>query len=256
MISKFKKIFFRSLSLENYLRLLQRSYFILYKAGILRFSSTYIYHYFVKKLINKGDVVIDIGANLGYYSMLFADWTGPSGKVYAVEPVPVYNKIFNEIANKHNNIVLYPYALGAEEKTIEMVSSPNKGYLSTGFLHVYDSQRDGKIEEEEFRFESLMKMPSKLFSSLNKIDYIKSDIEGFEYIVLASMKEIIQKHTPIIQVEIIGENKERLNNLFSDMGYISYTLVNKRLIPETDYSDKTGGEYIFIHKNNKMSGKN
>ena len=88
-----QKLLYKSLSLENYLRILQKGYFLAYHLGLLKLSSKYTYHYFIKKLINKGDTIIDIGANLGYYSILFAQWTGRAGKVYAVEPVKIFNKI-------------------------------------------------------------------------------------------------------------------------------------------------------------------
>jgi FkbM family methyltransferase len=204
-------------------------------------------------LIKKGDIIIDIGANLGYYSILFAKWTGPTGKVYAVEPVTVYNKIYNEIAKKYSNITLYPYALGSEEKTINMVSSPGKGYLSTGLLHVHDAQKDRNIENEEFRFRAHMKIPSRLFGAIEKIDYIKCDIEGYEYQVFSDMRAIIQRHHPKVQVEIWGENKEKLNNLFTDMGYTLYKLVNNKLVAELNSTDKKGGEFIFIHKDDQTS---
>jgi hypothetical protein len=49
---------------------------------------------------------------------------------------------------------LYPYALGPEEKNIRLVSSPQTGYLSSGLPHVYDSDKDGDIENQEFVFEA------------------------------------------------------------------------------------------------------
>ena len=131
MIKLIKRLIFNILGLKNYLRILQRTYLFLYKAGLLKFNPTYEYHYFIKHLINQGDVIIDIEANLGYYSFLFAKWTGGSGKVLAVEPIKVYNEIFNEQAKKYKNITLFPYALGTEEKTVELVSSPHTGFLRT-----------------------------------------------------------------------------------------------------------------------------
>ena len=96
MIKLIKRLIFKILGLKNYLRVLQRTYLFLYRTGLLKYISTYEYHYFVKYLINEGDIVIDIGANLGYYSFIFSRWAGNSGKLYAVEPIGVYNEIFNE----------------------------------------------------------------------------------------------------------------------------------------------------------------
>ncbi len=246
-----KKILYKYLSLENYLRLLQRGYFLLYNICILKFNSAYKYHYFVKRLIKKGDVILDIGANLGYYSMLFAKWTGERGQVYAVEPIAIYNKIYNEKARKFKNITLYPYALGVEEKSIELVSSIQAGYLQTGLPHVYNARTDGKLKEADLRFSAEMKIPSKLFGSLDRIDYVKCDIEGFEYIVLSDMKEIIGRCKPKIQVEVWEENEEKLTRLFYDLGYKAYKLSGHRLLSLDSTTDKIEGDYIFIHKDDK-----
>jgi len=247
MIRSIKRLIFKTLGLKNYLRILQRSYFLLYRTGVLKYSSTYEYHYFVKRLIKKGDVIIDIGANLGYYSFLFARWSGHSGKVFAVEPIIVYNEIFNEKAKKYKNITLYPYALGAEEKMVELVSSPHTGFLRTGLPHVYDPQRDGKIENQEFKFEAQMKRPSVLFGNLERIDYIKCDIEGFEYIVLSEMKEIIRKCKPIVQVEVWPDDRKKLVELFDELGYTPHKLYKSQLVPQNRSEHLLEGDYIFTN---------
>ena len=247
MTKQIKRFIFKTLGLTNYLRILQRTYFLLYRTGLLKFNSTYSYHYFVKHLIDKGDVILDIGANLGYYSFLFARWTGGSGKVFAVEPIVVYNKIFNEKAKKYKNITLYPYALGAEEKRVELVSSPQIGFLSTGLPHIYDPRRDGNVENQEFKFEAQMKKPSVLFKDLDRIDYIKCDVEGYEYIVLSEMKEIIRKFKPKIQVEVWSDNAKNLLELLAGLGYIPYKLCKYQLVPLSEINRSLPGDTIFIN---------
>ena len=239
-------LLYKQLSQENFLRLLQRGYFLAYRLRLLKFSSIYKYHYFSKKLINKGDTILDIGANLGYYSILFAKWTGKTGNVHAVEPVKVFNKIFMEKAKKYPTITLYSCALGSEEKTIELVL-PATGYLRTGLPHVYDSEKDGKIENQQFVFESDMKRPSTLFNNLEKIDYIKCDIEGFEHVVLADMQELIRKHKPKIQVEVWGDNEAKVLALFKELGYSPYKLHKSKLMLQNDVNIKETGDYIFLH---------
>ncbi|GHT12264.1 hypothetical protein FACS189426_15370 [Bacteroidia bacterium] len=246
MVKRFKGFIFKSLGLKNYLRILQRSYFLLYKMGFLKGNASYAYHYFVKRLIKKGDVVVDIGANLGYYSILFAKWTGSSGKVFSVEPIAVYNQIFNEQAKKYAHITLYPYALGLEEKKIELVSSSQTGVLNTGLPHVYDPQKDGSIESQQFKFEAQMKIPSVLFQDLERIDYIKCDIEGFEYTVLSNMKEIIRKCKPKVQVEVWADEEENILQLFDELGYTPYKLYKNRLVTQMKNDRRLPGDYIFL----------
>lgn len=253
-----QKFIFSSLGIENYLRFLQRSFFVMYNLKLLNKDKEYEYHYFAKNLIKEGDTVLDIGANLGYYSMLFSKWVKDSGKVYSVEPIALYNKIFKEKAKKRKNITLLPYALGKEEKKVILVCSPNVGYLRTGLPHVYDQERDGDMHSQEFSFDAEMKIPSKLFSSLGKLDYIKCDIEGFEYIVLSDMEDIIKKSKPIVQVEVWSENEQQITNLFYKLDYISYKLKNGILSPYKEgpeQSEHIPGDYIFIHKDNDIIKK-
>ncbi|MCC8146897.1 MAG: FkbM family methyltransferase [Bacteroidales bacterium] len=243
--SSVKRFIFRNAGMENYLRMMQRGYFFAYRTGFLKNIPEYAYHYYVKSLIHKEDVIIDIGANLGYYSILFAQWAS-EGKVYSIEPIVIYNKIFKEKAKKYSNITLYPYALGTEEKKVELVSSPQTGYLNTGLPHVYDPARDGELEKQEYRFEVEMKIASRLFHNLEKLDYIKCDIEGFEYIVLSDMKDIIAKHRPKVQVEIWPDHQKELFDMFDELNYKPYKLMNGRLELQDKDKVSIGGDFIFL----------
>lgn len=240
-----KRLAFRTLSIKNYLRLLQRGYFAAYRLGLLRLSPTYVYHYFVRNLIGRGDYVLDIGANLGYYSKLFSSWVGPEGKVFAVEPVKPYNEVFREATRKRKNITLYPYALGPEEKEITMVAPFQSGYLNTGLPHVYDAQKEGSPGEESLTFRAEMKIPSRLFGDLEKLNYIKCDIEGFEKMVLEDLRGIIACHRPLVQVEIWDKYQPDIAGLFHSLGYETYQLEKGRLVPVRDFPARDE-DFIFI----------
>jgi len=163
---------------KNFLRFKQRMFFLLYRTGVLKYISKYDYHYFVKHLIDEGDIIINIGTDLDYYSSLFAKWTGDSGKVFDV---------------------------GTQ-----------------------------------------MEKPSALFENQEKIDYIKCNIDGFEYIILSNMKEIIRKYKPKVQVKVSPENREKLLELFDELGYTPYKLYKYRLIPQSEDYQPLPGDYIFI----------
>src|SRR5689334_16415618 len=111
MKKKIKAYLFRLLGEEKYLKLLNRGFFFMYRTGLLKSNKDYAYHYFAKQLIRPGDTVVDIGANLGYYTKLFSEWVGNNGKVIAIEPVPLYNRIIKWACSGRKNIELYPYAL-------------------------------------------------------------------------------------------------------------------------------------------------
>ncbi|GBU07099.1 hypothetical protein AwDysgo_04300 [Bacteroidales bacterium] len=252
MTKSLKSLAFKVLSTENYLRLLQRGYFFSYRMGLLKNNPDYAYHYFVKNLIDKGDTVLDIGANLGYYSKLFSQWVGAKGSVYSVEPIKLYNKIFNEATKSSRNIILLPYALGLEEKKIQMVSTTSTGYLNTGLPHVYDAESDGEIDAQDFSFDAEMKIPAKLFADIDRIDYIKCDIEGFEDVVIVNMKDIIAKHLPFIQIELWGKNETVVSELLHSLGYKAYrySASEQKLSSDSDLIKNGKGDFIFVHRDN------
>lgn len=245
-MSALKRLLYRSLSLESYLRLLQRSFFIMYRTGLLKGKPEFANHYYIRELVGSGDTVIDIGANLGYYSIPLSRLVGASGRVYAVEPVGVYNRVFNRAARRRRNIELLPYALGDEEKEVTLVNSPKEGYLQTGLPHIYDRQADGVLEDQQFIFSAQMKRPSQLFAGLDRLDYVKCDIEGFEYTVLHDMQGILSRFRPIVQVEVWEQNETPLREMFADMGYSAFRLQDGKLTPCSECRPGTDGDFIFI----------
>ena len=244
------KILYSTLSQRNYLKVLNSSFLFLYKSGLLKSNPKYKYHYFAKKLVRKGDTVIDLGANLGYYSNLFQDWVGSTGKLYAIEPVIPFNEILQwRLANK-KHVTIFPYALGTEEKNITLVIPKNLSYLSTGLPNVYDSNTHGDLEEYGFKFDAKMKKGSELFKDLDRLDFLKCDIEGYEEFVFPEMKSVFEKHQPIIQVETWGPHKKVVEDFLFSLGYQQYHLQQNKLQPTTVGHDPNIVDFIFVHPHN------
>ena len=61
----------------------------------------------VKRIVRNGDIVVDIGAHIGYYTLIFARLVGPKGKVFAFEPEPNnFNLLIKNIKiNGYKNII-------------------------------------------------------------------------------------------------------------------------------------------------------
>ena len=243
-----KKFLFRLLGEEQYLKLLNRGFFVAYKAGLLKRNYRYKYHYFVNQLIRKGDHIVDLGANLGYYTKLFSAWTGEKGRVIAIEPVPLYMKIIKWSTRRCKNVTLVPYALGKENKKIHMVTPSRFGYLRAGLSQVHDEASGSAVDNFEFSFEAEMVKASELFSGLEKIDYLKCDIEGYEAVVLPEIMNTLLKYKPIIQLETWGEQKERVEQLLFDNGYEKYQLNVDKLEHVLPGVIELHGDFIFFHK--------
>lgn len=249
------KILYKSLSQQNYLKFLNSSFLTLYKTGMLKNNPSYRYHYFAKNLVSTGDTVIDLGANLGYYSNLLQQWIGPTGKLYSVEPVIPFNEILQWRLKDKKHVTILPYALGTEEKDITLVIPKNLSYLSTGLPNVYDSNSHGNLDEYGFKFEAKMKKGSELFKDLERLDFVKCDIEGYEEYVFPEMKPVFEKHKPIIQVETWGTHKKIVEDFLQGIGYEQFHLLNGKLVPTLDGHDPAVVDFIFIHPANQKADK-
>jgi FkbM family methyltransferase len=243
MVNSIKKLIYKSLGQAQYLKTLHRLFFIAYKSGYLKKDPVYKYHYYVRNLIKPGDTVVDLGGNLGYFTRIFAGLV-PNGKVVSIEPVVPFFKTLQWATKGFNNVTLYNYALGTEEKNIQMSVPKNYGYLRTGLASVADHGEDAS---EHYLFDVQMKRASQLLSSLPKINYIKCDIEGYEEFVLPEMKHILEKHKPILQIETWGDHKKVVDDLMLSLGYEKYNL-QEGVLQKLGAHDSAYGDYIFMPK--------
>jgi FkbM family methyltransferase len=235
-----KKILFRILSFDKYLLVISKIYFVSFNLGLLKKSKLYEYPYFLKKVIRKGDVIIDIGANLGYLTVLFAKLAGNEGEVHAVEPVKPVIKILERHTKRLTNVQIHPYALGKENKKIVLGNNTRQklGFIATGSHFILDEN----ITEEEHaqtEFEAEMRQGSKLFSKLDKLDFIKIDVEGYETVILPEMADLISRHKPIMLIETRREKRREIMGFLSRMNYKMYVLHNGSLkcTSENEYWD-------------------
>lgn len=232
----FHRILYRLLSLENYLRVVSRMFFLYRALGLGRGGRALEYVYHLPQLVKQGDKVIDIGANLGYYTCPLADLVGEGGRVYAVEPVPVIFSVLKRNVGKRRNVELLNYALGEECRTIEMAndSVASAGYFGTGRNFV----SEGELSKDAVRFTAQMKRGSELFGGMEKIDFIKCDIEGYERVVLPELRPLIEKFHPTVLVETDGESRQQMIKMFTELGYSAYMLVGGKEVTLDPESDK------------------
>ena len=232
----FHRLLYRLLSLEGYLRVVSRLFFFTRALGIGRRGRALEYNYHLPNLVKRGDTVIDIGANLGYYTRPIADIVGAEGRVYAVEPVPVIFDVLKRNTAGRGNVTLLNYALGSEDRTIEMAndSVAAAGYFGTGRNFV----SDGELSGEAICFTAQMVQGSKLFAEIGKIDFIKCDIEGYERIVIPEMRAIIEQHHPTVLIETDGDTRGEIIEMFTEMGYRAYMLEAGREVALDKESDK------------------
>lgn len=226
------KILYKCLSLEGYLRVVSRMFFLWQRLSIGRYAPATEYVYHLPQLVGTGDTAIDIGANLGYYSRTLSRL---AGKVYSVEPVPPILAVLRRNLRGCTNVEILPCALGLEEKTITMAndSAREAGYFGTGQNFVNETETSADKE-----FSAQMRRGSELFGKLARIDFIKCDIEGYEVVVMNEIRSLLERHHPTVLIETGGANRPRIIELFTSLGYKGYVLDRGREIPLTPESEK------------------
>lgn len=229
------KLLYRTLPLDGYLRAVSRIFFLWQRLGVGRYAPATEYVYHLPRLVRAGDTAIDIGANLGYYARTLSRLAGPDGKVYAVEPVPPILDVLRRNLRRCRNVEILPYALGTENKQIRMAndSARQTGYFGTGQNFVND---DGPAADVEFM--ARMRRGSELFSGLERLDFIKCDIEGYEVVVMSELRPLVERFRPTVLIETGGTNRPRIVQLFTELGYRGYTLDRGREVPLTNDSTK------------------
>jgi len=235
------RILYRLLPLEGYLRAVSRMFFVFQRLGIGRFAPATEYVYHLPQLVRKGDVCMDLGANLGYYTRTLSRLAGPAGCVHAVEPVAPVRKVLSRNLRRCGNVEIYPFALGTENKPVRMGndSARTSGYMGTGQNFVNDT--GGKTDVE---FTAEMRRGSELFAHLPRLDFVKCDIEGYELIVMREMRPLLERFRPTVLIETGGENRPAIIGLFRAMGYDGFTLDRCREVP-LDPDRDNGKDIVF-----------
>src|SRR5262245_2075924 len=149
---------------------------------------------FFMRYIKPGMTVVDVGANFGYYTVLFGGAVGPAGRVIAIEPVP------STVTLLHDTITLN--GLAARTRLVAGAA----GAIASSEAHILVPPREpknatviagpqtGSIVVPAFTLDELL-------LHLDRVDLVKIDAEGSEVNVIEGMRETIATHRPAILLE-------------------------------------------------------
>jgi FkbM family methyltransferase len=143
-----------------------------------------------------GMTVIDIGAHVGYYSLLFAKCVGPSGRVFSFEPLPENFALLrkNIQLNELQNVQTFPQAVFSSTKEVSITvpdESPNSGDGSVVYNRGIKRVRVPTITLDSF-----------CTAAGIQPNILKIDVEGAEYEVLMGAREIIAQFRPELLIEL------------------------------------------------------
>jgi FkbM family methyltransferase len=152
-------------------------------------------------ILRKGDVVIDAGANVGYFTMLFSDLVGARGRVHAFEPVPATFGLLSENVRQfpyYTNVSLNCAALGdSDQKTKIFIPDGDHGQAALVY-HRDASWKDAQVAPIDIEMMRL----DRYAGGLEKIDLLKCDVEGAELLILRGAESSLRRFRPKVFLEL------------------------------------------------------
>ncbi|MGH9533422.1 MAG: FkbM family methyltransferase [Terriglobales bacterium] len=191
----------------------------------------------LRGLVPRNGVAVDVGAHIGFYSLLLARLAGPAGMVFSYEPVPYTYALLraNLRRNAAANVVAQPVAVGAHPASVRMAPAPG-GRLGwsrvdvAGELAAPATTLDAEVER--FR--------------IGRVDFIKVDVEGYEMEVMTGAQMVLRRFRPVVMYEINpqalaahGVNQAALTAFFRERGYATYRAGRKGLTPSEHAAEGT-----------------
>lgn len=158
-------------------------------------------------LIEDGAIVLDCGANVGKHTLNFARYVGDAGQVIAVEPNPeTYRNLCDRVNANVNSHRITPMnlAVGAVDSRISFFANTRRPALSSAII-AQAGPRD-HLEEIEVSCRSV----DDVFSDIPRLDFVKIDVEGFEFEVFKGARETIEKFRPYVFYE--NNRQQGVNN--------------------------------------------
>lgn len=190
--------------------------------------------------LKEGNNFFDVGANVGYYSVLASKKVGASGKVFSFEPDKENLALLHEnvMLNELNNIKVFDLALGITEGLIDFKSSKNHKGISA--VTVSEEER-GDYKVNITTLDSFV-----LQNSITNIDFIKIDVEGYEMNVLNGGKNVLSNSVNTkMFVELnpqslrkVGHTCAELIGLIESLGFNVVSILDDVGLKTVPYSEE------------------
>ncbi|NCD70751.1 FkbM family methyltransferase [Mucilaginibacter agri] len=201
-------------------------------------------------LIEKNYTVLDIGGNIGWYTNHIAAILS-DGKVFGIEPIPeTFAKLSNNVAlNGFGNIKLENFAFSDKKDKIKFYYSP----LMPGASSAANITENSEIQELECITNTVDAYVEE--NNIDKIDFIKCDVEGAEFMVFKGAKDILSQHKPVVFAEMLrkwaakfGYHPNDMIAYFNTLGYNCYVTDKDKLKAIRIVDEHTvETNYFFLH---------
>lgn len=216
--------------------------------------------------VKEGETALDLGANFGLYSYHLSRALGPSGQVYAFEPVPFTFETLQLVSRilRFRNVTLFEKGCSAEGGRISFeVPVQASGAFAAGQAYIGGRRDDREGKEEQVRWAGTRQVVCDVINldeflpNIEQLSLIKCDVEGAELLAFRGARKLIANHLPSVICEInpwflegFGILLDELLAFFSDQGYRLYHYrrnEGRSLLSLVEMKDVVEDNYVFIH---------
>lgn len=177
--------------------------------AILGVTEKEITNYFIN-VVKPGDICLDLGASIGWFTLLFSYLTNEKGKVYSFEPRKDIREILKENVqlNNFNSVIISDYAIADRKGKRDFYIDKDPGKDSF-FRYVPKAKIVRSVKIKTINLDGY-------FPKKSRIDFIKMDIEGAEYLALRGAKRIL-KENPHLKIICEAWNKDEINKIKKEL---------------------------------------
>jgi FkbM family methyltransferase len=190
-------------------------------------------------LVRPGDTVFDVGANAGEYVFELSRLVGPTGKVFAFEPVAYNFSMLMATINKARLRNVTPFKLALSDRTgsrsMVIPDSSTGHHLLAKFAVEWESGRQETVQAETL--DNLVKT-----GRVTSPTFVKCDVEGSAGEVIRGAAALIRDHKPAWLIEIWYQHEFEL---MSDLGYRAFAC-SSRLAAATHFDSAVATDYFFL----------
>lgn len=177
----------------------------------------------LQPVVTRGSVAIDVGANIGFFTLRMARWVGPTGRVIAIEPeARNFASLRRRVSNAGLSDVVTCMQAAAADRHGELRLALNPGH--PGDHHLAD---DG-VPVDGITLDELATSDGK------PVTLVKIDVQGAEAMVLAGARDLIQTHRPAIFIELhepslerLGSSRREVVDTLVSLGYVGHILTRR-----------------------------
>jgi FkbM family methyltransferase len=177
----------------------------------------------LRKFIPGGTLVIDVGANIGFFTTRFADWTGPQGHVVAIEPDLENFGSLEQRLRQHGSI--------GRTTRLNAVAASQPGSLFLKRNEVHPGDHKIATDGEGIKVAAVAIDDIVAEHASRDVSMIKIDVQGAEMVVLAGARKVLQERSAALFIEVdekaltaFGTSSHALFAHLQSFGYSGYEL--------------------------------